>query len=298
MNHFLSMTSSPRISVIIAVFNGAKHLSAQMDALLAQRCDFPWEAIYVDNGSTDTSRELISARISEDNLSHVHLIDGSQERGQVYARNHGGRLARTSLLAYTDQDDLPAPDWVTEMVKALQNSDAIAGGIIYTPHGYALVNNQDTGQEPPRSLKCWNGFDYALGTNFGVHRHVLEALGGWQELGVHAGEDVDLCIRLKLAGYKISYAPMVRVTWRSRIEIGDIFRQGVTYGRSDVLLYLKFRKHGVQRRSLRSMLRVIKQTLQPLGGLFQTPRSYWGVIKLGVLTGRLLQCLRSRTLYI
>ena len=138
------MTTFPRISVIISVFNGAKHLAAQMDALLAQRCDLSWEAIHAENGFTDTGRELIAAHIS---ISHI-------------------------------------------------------------------------------------------------------------------------------------------------------FRQRVTYGRLNVLLRLKFRKHGAQRRSLRSAVRVVKQTLQSLGGLFETPRCYRGVILLGILTGRLLQYPRSRTFYI
>lgn len=144
MIQLLPMTTSPRISGIIAVFNGARHLSAQTDALLAQRCDFPWDVIYVDNGFTDTSRELIAAHIS----------------------------------------------------------------------------------------------------------------------------------------------------------ISDIFRQRMTFGRSNVLLHLKSRKHGAQRPSLRAVTRVVKQTLQSLSGRFQTPRCYQGVHMFGILTGRLLQYLRSRTFYI
>jgi hypothetical protein len=72
----------------------------------------------------------------------------------------------------------------------------------------------------------------------------------------------------------------------------------VTYGRSDVLLYVKFRSHGVKRRNLRSMLRNFKQAFTALGGLFHTPRSYWGVHKLGFVAGRIVECVRSRVLFL
>jgi glycosyltransferase involved in cell wall biosynthesis len=70
------MTTFPRISVIISVFNGAKHLAAQMDALLAQRCDLSWEAIHVENGFTDTGRELIAAHISISHISRQRVTYG------------------------------------------------------------------------------------------------------------------------------------------------------------------------------------------------------------------------------
>lgn len=292
------MSQKPAISVVIAVYNGAKHLEEQMDALLAQRCDFPWEALYVDNGSRDSSREIISRRIERDKLTHVRLVDGSQHPGQVHARNYGSSQARADLFAYTDQDDLPAPDWLARMIVALSQADAVGGAIIRTSEGYPPPADRDTQEAGPRFMLYWSGYPCAAGTNFGIHRHVFDAIGGWRDLDVHAGEDVDISIRLKLAGFSLAYGRDVRVTWRARIGLRNILEQAVTYGRADVLLFIRFREHGVKRRDLRGMLRVIKQTITAQAGLFHTPRSYWGLHKLGFLCGRIYESVRSRTLWI
>lgn len=291
-------TAHPRISVIIAVYNGARHLNEQMDALFAQNYDSPWEAIYVDNGSTDGSQELIRHRIESDGLTHVRLIDGSQKQGQVHARNVGVAAARADLLAFTDQDDLPAPRWLAELIKALASTDATGGFTITGTYGYPSTGVPVHATHPPSyDLKCC-GFSWAPGNNIGIHRHVFTAVGNWQDVGVHAGEDVDLWIRLQLAGYSVTRAMDAQVYWRARERLGAIFRQGITYGRSEVLIYVRYRKNGAQKRDLRGMIRVFKQTIVALTGWFQTPRSYLGIHKAGMLCGRIYESIRSRTLYL
>lgn len=297
MNSAAETQPLPVISVIIAVYNGARHLREQMDALLAQNCGFPWEAIYVDNGSRDDSREIIRARIAADNLTHVRLADGSQKPGQVHARNFGTTLARADLLAFTDQDDLPAPGWLVGLVAALSRSQAVGGYVVLTPHGHPPPPDRDS-RPPAHALSLnYDGFACAVGTNTGIHRSLLEAVGGWQNLSVHAGEDADLSIRLHLAGHPVFYAPEARVTWRARTACGDIFRQGVTYGRSNVQLYARYRTRGLKRPSVRTALRLYKQTLFALADFFRTPRSYQFVFQTGLRWGHLIESFRLRVFY-
>src|SRR5262249_30162039 len=89
---------SPKVSVIVPVFNGLPYLQTQLDRLLSQQCDFSWEVLYVDNGSKDQSREVITQHIVERSDVQVRMIDGSQQRGQVHARNVGAAAARADLL--------------------------------------------------------------------------------------------------------------------------------------------------------------------------------------------------------
>ena len=173
------MNPPPRISVIIAVYNGSAHLREQMDALWAQQCDFPWEAIYVDNGSRDGSRAMIEQHIAETGAPHIRVIDGSQAQGQVYARNYGVQAARADLLAFTDQDDLPAPDWVSAMAAALEDKVAVAGFMVRTPDGCPPAANRNKMPAHEKPQLRWHGIDCAIGSNFGIHRDVLAAVGGW-----------------------------------------------------------------------------------------------------------------------
>lgn len=292
------MNSTPYISVVIAVYNGAKHLLKQMDALIGQSCDFAWEAIYVDNGSTDESREIISTYITEHQLSWVRLVDGSQKRGQVYARNLGCDLAQSDRLAFTDQDDLPAPTWLAEIAKSLQHAEVVGGLGISSPHGYPMSDHPDFSQAPENFNPRWCGFEWNPGNNIGIHRQVLQQVGGWQDIGVRAGEDVDLCIRLHLAGYRLVRTREARVYWRARTKLRDVFKQGITYGRSEVIIYKRYREHGAKKRTLREMLRITKQSILALKGVFRHPRNYLGVHKVACLCGRLYENLRSHVIYI
>ena len=287
----------PLVSVIIPVFNGRAHLMEQMNAMLDQHCDFPWEVLYVDNGSTDDSRDLIARRIATENLPHVRLVDGSQEAGQVYARNYGTRLARADLLAYTDQDDLPSPTWLAGMVEALGRADAVGGFVVVTPDGQPPPADRNT--RPPLddfSLICGQ-FKCAIGNNFGIHRAVFDAIGGWHDIGVRAGEDVDISVRLHLGGYVLWYAPNVRVTWRARTHWRDIFNQGVTYGRAFVRSHLRYKANGLRRDSPRKMLGRIKRTLIFLFQFFGTPRKYEGIKGLGFFWGQLQENIRTHSFY-
>lgn len=293
-----NLTAPPRVSVIIPVYNGIRHLNEQMDALLAQNYASPWEAIYVDNGSTDGSQEFIRRRIESESLPNVRLIDGSQKQGQVHARNAGAAAARADLLAFTDQDDLPTPRWLAELDKALATADATGGYTIPGTFGYPLTKVPTHASYPSHYAPKLCGFEWAFGNNIGIHRHILEAVGGWQDIGVPAGEDVDLWIRLQLARYHLTRAMDAQVYWRPRQRSRDIFKQGTIYGRAEVLIYLRYRKHGAQKRNARGVMRSIKQAIVALTGWFDTPRSYSGIHQIGILYGCLYESIRSRILYL
>jgi glycosyltransferase involved in cell wall biosynthesis len=290
------MPKPPEISVIIPVFNGLPYLRAQVDALLAQEIDLPWEAVYVDNGSKDGSQSYLAER-AKGAPNRIRLIDGSQQSGQVYARNRGAEVALGRMLAFNDQDDLPARDWLAELVRALETADAAGGFVQVTPAGQP-PGPFSTEVDPALPL-FFGRFPVALGTNFAIHRHVMAAVGGWQDLGVYAGEDIDLCIRLATQGFRLIYAPLARVIWRARLETRGVYKQGVAYGRADVRAYLKYRDLLVQRPGFRAVLRSYKHIVQDLVK-YAVGRETWPVIvhKLGWKMGRLRESIRQRTIYL
>jgi glycosyltransferase involved in cell wall biosynthesis len=96
---------APRISVITAVYNGSKYLAQTIDSVLAQSFrDF--EYILVDDGSTDSSREIIAGYKDP----RIRLISHEQNRGLVAARNTAFAHACGELIALTDQDDISKPE--------------------------------------------------------------------------------------------------------------------------------------------------------------------------------------------
>lgn len=97
------------ISVIIPTWNRAALLPATLDAVFAQTLP-PLEVILVDDGSTDHTAEMVTARYGE----RVRLLQ-VPNGGDLLARNAGLAVASGRLVAFCDSDDLWRPDFLAAM---------------------------------------------------------------------------------------------------------------------------------------------------------------------------------------
>jgi glycosyltransferase involved in cell wall biosynthesis len=105
--------AKPRVSVIIPVFNGEDTIAAAVDSALAQRFDSGFEVIAADDGSTDSTREILrgyGARIALLEVSH---------NGGSAARNSAVRHSTGEYLAFLDADDTWMPQKLERSVAAL-----------------------------------------------------------------------------------------------------------------------------------------------------------------------------------
>jgi len=94
----------PAVSVLMAVYNGERHLAAAIDSILAQTFrDF--ELVIVDDGSTDGSRAIAESYRDP----RVRLVALERNQGLSYALNEGLRAAASPLVARQDADDLSEP---------------------------------------------------------------------------------------------------------------------------------------------------------------------------------------------
>jgi len=227
--------ASPVATVVIPTFNAAATIDLQLACLAEQDADFAWEVVVADNGSSDDTRERASAWA--DRL-RIRVIDASARRGPAAARNIGASHAASPLLLFCDADDAAEPDWVAALTTALRSADAAAGSRRYdrlnaSPHGPSDWPEPFYRKEPLAHL------DAASSHNLGVRTDVFRALGGFDEV-LSAGEDVDLCWRLQLGGYRLAAAPEAVMQIRRRTGVVATFRQAFAYGRADRLLATKF----------------------------------------------------------
>lgn len=92
----------PKFSVIIPVYNAARYLCECLDSVVAQTFT-DWEAICVDDGSTDESGAILDEYAAKDSrFCVIHQKNG----GEGSARNAGLRAARGDVIAWVDADDL------------------------------------------------------------------------------------------------------------------------------------------------------------------------------------------------
>ena len=228
------------ISVVLPVRNGLPWLDEQLEALVAQKCDEPWEVVVADNGSSDGS--VAAARSWADRCGAVRVVDASAPVGPSAARNIGVTSARGDLLAFCDADDIVQAGWLSALVVGLTDADVVAGTF-----DMASLNGSDDDDDPTPAATSQLGFLPAgLAANLGVRRGALESVGGFDET-MHVGEDVDLCWRLQLDGFRFAVAPEAVVAKRERPGLGPLFRRALAYGRSGPTLYRRYRARGARR---------------------------------------------------
>ena len=119
------------ISVIIPTFDRPAELTTCVDALVAQTLPTDqFEIIIVDDGScvpVDAAKLLDSCSSFPEGLS-LRVIR-QENRGPSVARNRGAQEARGKFLAFTDDDCIPAQDWLERIVSGTQRfPDALLGG--------------------------------------------------------------------------------------------------------------------------------------------------------------------------
>jgi glycosyltransferase involved in cell wall biosynthesis len=116
----VSAPGSERFAVVVPVFNEAAGIQPTLEALAAQD-DADIDVVFVDNGSTDGSAQLIEAFAAEHGLTRWRVITEPQ-KGTGAAADTGMRAAiaaGATLLARTDADCLPRADWTATIRRAL-----------------------------------------------------------------------------------------------------------------------------------------------------------------------------------
>ncbi|EKK5198454.1 glycosyltransferase [Cronobacter sakazakii] len=117
------MSDTPLLSIIVAVYNGEKFLSAFFDSIKSQQLESV-ELIVVDDGSTDRSAEITeSYRAQFPRFQHVK----QENQGVSAARNTGLALAQGQYLAFPDIDDVIYPTLYPRLLDiATQNNLDVA----------------------------------------------------------------------------------------------------------------------------------------------------------------------------
>lgn len=213
------------LSVLICVLDGERVIGRQLAALSRQRCEFPWEVVVADNGSTDATLAVVR-EWREVFPVPLRIVDASHRRGVSHARNVAARGARGQYLAYCDADDEVRPGWVAQAVAALEEHPVVVG-----------TNREMT--EPTRAdapvLNPWvlRGAGVLQGCNFGIRRGVFFEVGGFDEsLPPYGNDDGELQQRLRTIGYSVAVAPTMEIFFRPthglRARIRKVFLSGVS----------------------------------------------------------------------
>jgi GT2 family glycosyltransferase len=224
----------PRISVVVCSYNGSRTIRDCLDGL--SRVDYPnFEVIVVDDGSTDGTADIARGY-------DVRLIR-TENRGLSSARNTGLEAATGEIVAYLDDDAWPDPHWLKYVAATFEATDhAGVGGPNLPPPGDGpiadCVANAPGG--PVHVLLTDREAEHIPGCNMAFRRASLEAIGGFDPQFRTAGDDVDVCWRLRERGWTIGFHPAAVVWHHRRNSLRAYWKQQVGYGKAEALLTRKW----------------------------------------------------------
>ena len=190
-----------RVSVVVATYNRADRLERLLAGLRAQTLDrAEFEVVIVDDASRDRTPEVLAQAQAAGDLD-LRVLRHEENRGRATSRQDGWRTARAPLIAFTDDDCVPAPDWLANGLEACAHSP---GAIV---QGRTEPDPEEIDRLGPfsRTVRVPE-YDAAFQTcNIFYPREVLEAVGGFdtEAFGrVHGGEDSDLAWRAINRGFE------------------------------------------------------------------------------------------------
>lgn len=221
----------PFISVIVPTYNRPDQLLNCLQSLT--KSDYPhdrFEVIVVDDGGELPLDDIVA--LARDRID-VTLIT-QQKAGPATARNTGAKRAKGEILAFTDDDCAPAPEWLTTLAKGFTTAPdyAICGRTInaldnrYSRISQLLIDylffyyNSDK-----------NKARFFTSNNFALPANQFREIGGFKtSFALPAGEDREFCDRWLFGGYKILYAPDAVVYHYHLLTIFSFIQQHYRYG--------------------------------------------------------------------
>jgi glycosyltransferase involved in cell wall biosynthesis len=154
------------LTVAIPTYNGESSLSEVIERLRHQTDveHLNWEIIIVDNNSKDGTEKLIQEYQEHWNHPFALRYILESEQGAAFARNRAVKEAKGEIIAFLDDDNLPANNWITEACKFLETHPK-AGVLASQIHGNFEV-------EPPENIKPI--LFYLAITERGTNAHIYE----------------------------------------------------------------------------------------------------------------------------
>lgn len=199
-----------QVSVIICSLDRRRHLTSLLKALKLQNYkDF--EVIVILGPSLDDTEKFISEYFGKIKIGY------SLKPNISASRNIGLSLSSGEITAFIDDDAIPSPNWLKELVEGFDNDEVAAvGGPVYLMSPFRFqsrftISNKfgDFGkffiQNPSDFLNIPNSFEFPtlIGTNSAFRRDIIFNLNGFDENFILCLDEVDLCLRIIESGYII-----------------------------------------------------------------------------------------------
>lgn len=219
------------MSVIILNHNGKEYIEECIDSVLRQTYR-NMEIIVVDNGSTDGSPEIIKEKF----IDKIRLIENKNNLGFAEGNNIGISSAKGIYIALLNNDAFADNNWLDELVSSARRSDSnfgmwaskilfydnrniidTAGHLIY-PDG--LNRGRGKGELDRRQYDMEEEVFFPSGCAALYSKSMLDQIGLFDPDFFAYGDDTDIGLKARIAGWKCLYVPAAIVYHRSSATTG------------------------------------------------------------------------------
>lgn len=201
----------PEISFVVPVFNRLDLTRKFVDGLRATVPGDDWEAVFVDDASTDGTREFLAALPPP-----FHALCLPENGGYARAVNRGAAASRGPVLGLLNNDLVLRPGWLEPMRRLLATAPSAGAvgniqinpatglvdhaGVFFDLDGMPTHAHKHRRRPPPGP---WRERNAATAACLLLLRRVFDEAGGLCEAYRNGMEDIDLCVRLRQAGHRI-----------------------------------------------------------------------------------------------
>ena len=229
--------SSTYFSFIIPVYNRPNEILELLQSMKKLNYAKPYEIVIVEDGSTETSKEVIK-EFKDLNISYYYKSNS----GPGDSRNYGMQKAKGEYFLILDSDVILPSNYLLEAEKALENNFVDCFGGIDNAHdsftdlqkaiNYVMTSFLTTGgiRGGSESLAKFQPRSF----NMGLSKEAFRASNGFGK--IHPGEDPDLSMRLWEQGFKTALFSKVEVFHKRRISWSKFKLQVSKFGKCRPIL--------------------------------------------------------------
>ena len=227
---------TPKVSVIIPVYNGQRTLRQCLDSVLNQTYK-NYNIIVIDNNSTDKTKKIIHS-YKDKKISYVF----EPRKGRAYARNAGINAAKGEIIAMIDADCTAPLNWIEELIKpiAFENEQASMGFETDLINNYWTKNIQKANWKFIRKNLNGNYVSHLDTKNFAVKASLIKDL--MFDPLIPCMEDFEFYLRLRKVA-KIIFNPSIKVGHRHKSSLKDVIKINIDRAYWTKRIFEKYKKN-------------------------------------------------------
>jgi GT2 family glycosyltransferase/glycosyltransferase involved in cell wall biosynthesis len=204
----------PKCSIIIPVYNKAPLTRQCLDTLLKLPAAVPTEIIVVDDGSTDSTHEVLAGY-----APRVRSLRHQTNVGFAKTCNDGAAAAVGEFLVFLNNDTIPTQGWLDALLDYAQGHPkaGVVGSKLLFPndtiqHAGVVICQDRLPRHIYTGFPCDHpavnvsrAYPAVTGACLLIRRKLFDEVGGFDTAFVNSCEDIDLCFRLRDRGYEAHY---------------------------------------------------------------------------------------------